>query len=380
MVQYSAALQITVNEIELIDNMNISAFLIGVSTAFFSIFALHILFWHKRRSRFQTVVGVIMAIWALWNVKDIIITFPSMYREGVLNWILIIDGWSAITYTIFVFEVTMPGWTTFKRLLLLAIPFSAFTLAYLIWPIPRVIIAYVAFLWCYAWTIVIIGYVKMRQYLNYVRSNYSNIENIDVSWLRPVFGFVIVSQLAWLFTSLYAHILTDIIYYSSVILLWLIVLHYSWNFHPIVPDADAGLGNDGFDDASAGKAVQQSPLPVGGVEQLMESERLYLNKNLTLNDLAKAMGTNRTYVSNYLGTVLGQTFYDYVNQLRIEKMSIPMMQEHPEFKLEYVASESGFSSISTFRRAFVKLTGQTPSQFGKEQLLPENTEGWEVNA
>ena len=112
----------------------------------------------------------------------------------------------------------------------------------------------------------------------------------------------------------------------------------------------------------------------------MESERLYLNKNLTLNDLAKAMGTNRTYVSNYLGTVLGQTFYDYVNQLRIEKMSIPMMQEHPEFKLEYVASESGFSSISTFRRAFVKLTGQTPSQFGKEQLLPENTEGWEVNA
>jgi AraC-like DNA-binding protein len=38
------------------------------------------------------------------------------------------------------------------------------------------------------------------------------------------------------------------------------------------------------------------------------------------------------------------------------------MKEHPEYKLDYVASESGFASLSTFRRAFIKLTGQTPGQ------------------
>ena len=101
----------------------------------------------------------------------------------------------------------------------------------------------------------------------------------------------------------------------------------------------------------------------------MEEQQLYLKKDLTLSDLAEALGTNRTYVSKYLSQVLNQTFYDYVNQLRIERVSIPMMREHPEYKLDFVACESGFASISTFRRAFIKLTGQTPSQFGNALVL-----------
>ena len=96
---------------------------------------------------------------------------------------------------------------------------------------------------------------------------------------------------------------------------------------------------------------------------MVEEQRLYLNSNLTLADIAKALNTNRTYVSNYLSQVRGETFYDYINQLRIERVSLPMMQAHPEYKFDYVAKESGFASISTFRRAFIKLTGQTPSQF-----------------
>ena len=110
--------------------VNISAFLIGISTAFFAIFALHILFWRKRRTHFQTVLGIIMAIWAVSNAKDIILTFPGMYTHEVLNWIMIIDGWSALTYTVLVFEVVMPRWTTTLRLALLAFPFAVFTLLY----------------------------------------------------------------------------------------------------------------------------------------------------------------------------------------------------------------------------------------------------------
>jgi YesN/AraC family two-component response regulator len=104
----------------------------------------------------------------------------------------------------------------------------------------------------------------------------------------------------------------------------------------------------------------------GMLEQVMEEQQLYLNKNLTLADLALALNTNRTYASNYLSQVRGQTFYDYVNQMRIERISIPMLKEHPEYTLEYVAEKSGFASISTFRRAFIKLTGQTPRQFALE--------------
>ena len=332
---------------------NLSAFFIGVSTAFYAIFALHILVWRKERSRFQTVLGCILAVWALWNLKDIVITFPGMYVAKVLDWIMIIDGWSAITYTVFVFEVTMPGWTTWRRLGLLALPFAAFSAAYALGPAAVVKDAYVVFLWCYAWAVVIIGFVRTRKYLKYVHNNYSNIDEIDVSWLRSVFLFAIASQLLWLFTSLYAKVSADILYYVLTIAMWLLVLRYSWNFHPIVISEETLTTQAG-----------RQPIVAGELERIVEERKLYLNSGLTLGELAKIMGTNRTYVSNYLSTVRGQTFYDYINQLRIEKVSLPMMEEHPEYTLGFVAEQSGFGSISTFRRAFMKQTGSLPGRKG----------------
>lgn len=339
------------------DYFNLSAFLIGISTAFFGIFALHILVWRKERTRFQTVLGWIMVIWAVWNLKDIVITFPGMYTREVLNWIMLIDGWSALTYTIFVFEVVMPGWMTWKRLGLLAVPFAAFSFLYIVAPEQWVIYTYAGFLWFYAWTIVGIGYVKAKHQLSYVRKNFSNIDNIDVSWLKPVFLFAIISQLTWLFVSLYATVPGDIVYYVSTILLWLMVLHYSWNFQPIKVEKDTESAADMLVHKNA------SSIQEGELERVVEGKRLYLKKDLTLADIALELNTNRTYVSTYLSKVRGQTFYDCINQMRIEKVSVPLLKEHPEYTLDYVAAESGFASISTFRRAFLKLTGKTPRQF-----------------
>ncbi|MBQ5506504.1 MAG: helix-turn-helix transcriptional regulator [Prevotella sp.] len=356
-----------------INYMNISAFLIGITTSFFTIFAIHILCWRKRRTRFQTVVGIIMAVWAVWCAKDLITTFPHMYSEEVLRWILIIDGWSAITYSIFMIEVVMPGWTTWRRLALLSLPFAFFTLLYAVWPRREVIYAYVAFLWCFAWAIIFVGYIKMKRYLSYVRREYSNIDKIDVSWLRPVFLFAIVGQLAWLFTSLYASVATDIVYFFSIIVLWLVVLHYSWDFQPIVVENETEQAESMGDMKTMEESLANttgapsekpiSPIAHGKLEQLVEEQKLYLRPNLTLQELAQALGSNRTYVSTYLSQVMGQTFYDYINQLRIERSAIPLITEHPEYKFEYIAHLSGFTSMSTFRRAFIKKTGQTPSQF-----------------
>lgn len=340
-------------------NMNISAFMMGVGTAFFTIFALHILLWRKNRTRFQNAIGYTMAVWAVCCLKDIILTFPGMYTDQVLHWILIIDGWSALTYTVLLAEVVTPGWMTLRRLLLFCLPFAGFTITYAIRPTETTVYAYGLFLWCYAWLVVIVGYVKMRRYLNYIQKNYSNIDEIDVSWLRPVFLFAIIGQLTWLFISFYTNVWADIIYYLFIIVLWCMVLQYSWNFHPITVEDEQ---------KSTNKVNSHNGLPEGMLERLIEEEQLYLKPNLTLNDLAQALGSNRTYVSNYLSQVLHQTFYDYINQMRIERMSIPLLREHPEYKLDYVASQSGFVSMSTFRRAFFKFTGYTPGQYTQDFL------------
>ena len=338
------------------DGLNISAFFIGFSTAAFAICSFYIFLMHKERTRFQKVLGWIMVVWAIWNLKDIIITFPDMYTERVLNWIMLIDGFSALTYTVFVFEVTMPGWTKLRKIVMLSLPFALFAVAYGISPSENVIYAYTIFLWFYAWGVVIIGYIKVRRYLNYIWSNYSNIENINISWLKPIFFFAIASQLSWLFVSLYASVYIDILYYFSTLALWGMVLYYSWHFQPI---------NISVENNSPSTVASGHPLALSkeAFVNMVVSKELYLNKDLTLGDLANALKTNRTYMGKYLNTVCEQPFYDFINQLRIEQKSIPLMQEHPEYTLEYIATESGFSSISTFRRAFYKFTGKTPSQY-----------------
>jgi len=334
--------------------ITISTFFIGVCTAFFSIFAVHILFFRKEHSRFQTVVGIIMALWAVWNLKDIVMVFPGMYRKDVLDWITIVDGWSALAYMVLVFEATQPRWTTYRKLMLIATPFALFTLAYAIWTDPKTLSIYFIYLWCFAWSIIFIGYARIKRYQRYEHDNLSNIEKTDVSWFRPVFAFAIVSQLSWLGTSLIQNVWIDIVYYLSTILMWLMVLHYTWDFHPIRIEPDEKKQLPMKDFAFAGQ-----------LEQLVEDQCLYLKHDLTITDLAHAVDSNRTYVSSYISQVMGLTFYDYINRLRIERKGIPMMLEHPEYTLEYVAKESGFSSISTFRRAFVKITGKTPSQYAQ---------------
>ncbi len=326
--------------------LNISTFLMGFSTAFFTLLAVYILFYPAQRTRFQKVLGCILAVWAVSNLKDLVLTFPGMYVPDVLNWIILIDGWSAITYTVFVLEVTMPGWTTWRRLLLFCVPWLFFTFVYIFWPSQTVINAYIAFLWFYAWTVVVVCYVRSRRYISYIKRNYSNLEHIDISWLTPVFLFAVCSQLSWLFTSLYASVLGDIVYYATTLILWILVLYYSWDFKPIsVVQEESGVAQSRY-------SINESLL-----DEIMQTTRPYLNKNLTMQQLAQSLGTNRTYLSQYLSRVRNQTFYDYINQIRIERACIPLMEKHPEYTIERIADESGFGSVSTLRRAYMKCTG-----------------------
>lgn len=79
-----------------------------------------------------------------------------------------------------------------------------------------------------------------------------------------------------------------------------------------------------------------------------------------------AIGTNRTYLSSYFNNKLNITFYDYINNLRIEKTGKQLLATYPyTMNIDEIAERSGFNSTSTFRRAFFKNTGMTPLQYRK---------------
>jgi AraC-like DNA-binding protein len=102
------------------------------------------------------------------------------------------------------------------------------------------------------------------------------------------------------------------------------------------------------------------------LKTVFEQKQLYLNSKLTITDAARAIGTNRTYLSSYLNNELKMTFYDFVNSMRIEMIAKQLLKEKVRnFTIEEIAQESGFNSVSTFHRAFLKYTGKTPNDFRK---------------
>ena len=63
-------------------------FLVGAATAYFTLSATQILFC-KNRNRLQTTLGWIFVLWAILNLKDIILVFPEYNNKETVKYILL---------------------------------------------------------------------------------------------------------------------------------------------------------------------------------------------------------------------------------------------------------------------------------------------------
>lgn len=106
------------------------------------------------------------------------------------------------------------------------------------------------------------------------------------------------------------------------------------------------------------------------MDRLIYESRLYKNKNLKVEDLAKRMQLGRHQLSQLLNDNLGTSFSDYINRYRIEE-SKELLLKRKNLSIEGIGYESGFNSKSTFFTTFKKYTGLTPKHY-KEQNLVRN--------
>lgn len=96
---------------------------------------------------------------------------------------------------------------------------------------------------------------------------------------------------------------------------------------------------------------------------LMEEQSLFLNSDLSRDDLVAALGTNRTYL-NILLSARGFTFYQYINHLRID-YACRLIQTSSDTSIKDIAVSSGFNNHESFTRQFKAIVGVTPSEYAK---------------
>ncbi|MEN1783558.1 MAG: AraC family transcriptional regulator [Bacteroidota bacterium] len=102
------------------------------------------------------------------------------------------------------------------------------------------------------------------------------------------------------------------------------------------------------------------------IQKLFQEDTVYLNPQITLNEVASAVGSTPKIVSQVINTTTGKNFSEYVNAHRVEKaktlLRSPAAQKE---KIASIAYDSGFNNVTSFNTAFKAMTGQTPSEFRK---------------
>ncbi len=114
------------------------------------------------------------------------------------------------------------------------------------------------------------------------------------------------------------------------------------------------------------KRLELGPEEAAGIraalERLMVKDRVFMNPDLSLQNLAKTAGIPAYRLSAYFNAHRGASFSDWLNDARIDYSKGRLVEELDATILD-VAFEAGYSSKAVFNTQFRRRVGMTPSEY-----------------
>jgi AraC-like DNA-binding protein len=202
----------------------------------------------------------------------------------------------------------------------------------------------------------------LRQYGRWLRDNFADLEHKEV-WQ----SFVVLAIVLLVF-AIYAFSSEGPVYqYAMQVIVLVLISYLLWRVETL---SDLSISVNDVKDLNTPDKQERGISPgekyslsqnIGPLlKQYCEEPQLYLQHDLTLLQLAKAVGTNRLYLSQYF-SAQGITYNAYINDLRINHF-VSLYREavaaNRSFTAQQLAHESGYHSYSTFRHAFKLRMGQ----------------------
>jgi AraC-like DNA-binding protein len=205
---------------------------------------------------------------------------------------------------------------------------------------------------------------EVRRYGRWLCDNYADLEHKEV-WQ----SFVVLAAIIFVFT-LYAFSINGLIFEwilqaNDVILICYLLWRVETLSDLSMPQQQALAAEEAAAEC-AECSVSTSNAVIGGLlQQHCIDTQIYLQHDLSISQLAKVIGTNRLYLSQYFSGI-GITYNTYINDLRINHF-IDLYNEAAAakrpFTAQQLAHDSGYRSYSTFGLAFKQRTGQTVTEW-----------------
>ncbi len=375
------------------------------------------MFFYRHRSRLKIYVSLLMLTIVAQYVKDLIFIGNTYYSSRLEEqYASSIDLLTLPMYAIVLVEACRPLWMNWSRAFCFYIPFVVLMVTFWVHPVP---LAYYAMHFAAILCAVFILLWALRELPRFERAlkeEYSYAEYINLHWLRGVILLFFCLLMLWVYDSMASGVRYDNIFLFNSLVMWIaacfcfyrqsVVINAVKSYfvepsednaetnldaaendldkamaHLEAADADLNAPHAHTQPESVAETVAE-PQPVAEqpvepepeelkLQQeaafaermylLFEKEHVYLNPRLRLSELAMLLGTNRTYLSQYFNQNCESTFYDFVNDYRIHHAKL--LLHSSDDTLETIAMNSGFNSLSTFRRAFVQREGMSPIEF-----------------
>ena len=375
------------------------------------------MFFYRHCSRLKIYVSLLMLTIVAQYVKDLIFIGNTYYSSRLEEqYASSIDLLTLPMYAIVLVEACRPLWMNWSRAFCFYIPFVVLMVAFWVYPVPLAYysmhfaaILYAVFIVCWALR-------ELPRFERALKEEYSYAEYINLHWLRGVILLFFCLLMLWVYDSIASGVRDDNIFLFNSLVMWIaacfcfyrqsVVINAvkSYFVEPSEDNAETNLdaAENDLDKATAHLETAEADLnaphahtqpesvaetvaePQPVAEQpvepepeelklqqeaafaermylLFEKEHVYLNPRLRLSELATLLGTNRTYLSQYFNQNCESTFYDFVNDYRIHHAKL--LLHSTDDTLETIAMNSGFNSLSTFRRAFVQREGMSPIEF-----------------
>lgn len=100
------------------------------------------------------------------------------------------------------------------------------------------------------------------------------------------------------------------------------------------------------------------------LDDAVTRDKLYLNPDLSREDLVKLTGVNKTRVGRILQQNTGLGTTGYINKKRLE-FAVRLLKSNPDFTIPTIAEKCGLPNVPTFNRLFRTKYGMTPSEYRK---------------
>ena len=225
------------------------------------------------------------------------------------------------------------------------------------------------------WISVAASAFKIIRYKKRVVATISNLEKtrlVFISLFVALVGFLTVASTA-LYLILPQHLVEYLYLPCLITFIYFFILFYAFRHHAVFTTESYGqflqdtlpANNEMVHLRENKDAAPKSELQelAKRIEEYLVQTAAYTNPDITISTLSDNLSVPPEKISAAINRELHKTFFDLINEKRVEKAKVVLSDKINRMTIEGIAYEAGFNSRASFYRAFKKYTSLTPSEY-----------------